>query len=135
MLSGSYLVVSESIEGCVCRVGSCSNVRGEYEIGATQAVTQQDGALSLVDSGYRTDTPLLGGVDADNKFSVGGALQIPSYLGQGVIYSLRTGTFSVSAGVPTGMEFTVDASIIGSITDASFDCDIHASGSTRYEGP
>jgi len=135
MLSGSYLVVRDSIEGCDCRVGSCSNVHGESEIGATQVVTQQDGALSLVDSGYRTNTPLLGGVDADNKFSVGGGLEIPSYLGQGVTYSLRTGTFSVSDGVPTGMEYTIDSSITGSVTDVSYDCDIHSSGSTRYEGP
>jgi hypothetical protein len=33
------------------------------------------------------------------------------------------------------MEYTIDSSITGSITGVGYDCDIHASGSTRYEGP
>jgi len=132
-LSGSYLVVGASIDDCNCRTGSCSNVHAE--IGVTYSIVQQDGALSLLDSGDVTGTPLLGSVDADDKFSVGGAAQIPSYAGQGVIYSLETGTFSVSGGVPTGTHYSVDSTIEGTISGIGYDCDIQASGATTYQGP
>jgi hypothetical protein len=132
-LSGSYLVVSSSIDDCNCRVGSCSNVHAQ--VGVTYTVVQQDGALSITDSGDTAGTALVGGVQADDSFSVGGTGAIPSFLGQGVVYALQTGTFSISGGVPTGTEFSVDETITGTIAAVSYDCDFHASGSTRYQGP
>ncbi len=132
-LSGSYLVVSGSIDDCDCRVGSCSQFH--VQIGVTYTVVEQDGALSITDSGDTTGTPLLGGVDADDHFSAGGVAQIPSYVGSGVIYALETGTFSVSGGAPTGMAFSIDETIKATVAGTSSDCDLHGSGSTQYEGP
>jgi hypothetical protein len=132
-LSGSYLVVSGSIDDCDCRVGSCSQFH--VEIGVTYTIVAQDGALSITDSGDDTGTPLLGGVDADNHFSAGGVAQIPSYVGSGVIYALETGTFSVSGGAPTGMSFSIDETTKTTIFGTTADCDIHGSSSAQYEGP
>ena len=61
--------------------------------------------------------------------------QVPSYAGQGTLYVLETGTFSVSGGQPTGLSFSVDETIKATITGLSYDCDIHGSGSAQYEGP
>ena len=132
-LSGTYLVGSSSIDDCDCRVGSCSEFHAE--IGVTYTIVEQDGALSISDSGDTTGTALLGGVDADNSFSAGGVAQVPSYLGQGVIYALEAGTFSVSGGVPTGVHFSIDETVKTTIGGTSADCDIHGSGSAQYEGP
>jgi hypothetical protein len=131
-LSGSYLVLTASIDDCDCRVGSCSQFRPE--IGVTYAIVQQDGALTIRDSGDTTGTPLVGGVDADNHFSAGGVAVVPSYLGQGVIYALETGSFSVSGGLPTGVQFSIDETVKTTIAGASLDCDIHGSNSAQYEG-
>lgn len=132
-LSGSYLVVAAAIDDCDCRAGSCSQIHAE--VGVTYTIVERDGALSVTDSGDTTGTPLLGGVDADNSFSVGGTAQIPSSVGQGSIYAMETGTFTVSGGVPTGTKFSVDETIVGTILGLTYDCDLHASGSTQYEGP
>jgi hypothetical protein len=132
-LSGAYLVVSSSIDDCDCRVGSCSQFH--VQIGVTYTVVQQDGALSITDSGDTTGTPLLGGVYADNHYSVGGVAVVPSYIGQGVLYAIEEGMFTVAGGVPTGLHFTVDETTKAMIAGASFDCDIHGSGSAVYEGP
>lgn len=132
-LSGSYLVVSSSIDDCNCRAGSCSEFHGQP--GATETMVQQDGALSIVDSGDSTGATALGGVNADDSFSAGIVDQIPSSVGQGVLYVLETGRFEVSAGVPTGMEFSADETITGTITGTAYDCDTHVSLSARYEGP
>ena len=131
-LSGLYLVVSSSIDDCDCRVGSCSGFH--VQIGVTYTIVQQDGALSITDSGDTTGTPLVGGVYADNHYSVGGVATVPSYVGQGVIYALEEGSFSVSGGVPTGLHFSIDETTKATIAGASFDCDIHGSGSAQYEG-
>ena len=132
-LSGSYLVVSAAIADCNCRTGSCSQVHAE--VGVTYTIVEQDGALSITDSGDTTGTPLLGGVDADNSFSVGGTAQIPTYVGQGFVYVMQMGTFNVSGGVPTGMHFTADETIVGTIAGLTYDCDVQSNGSTLYEGP
>jgi len=132
-LSGTYLVTSSSIDDCNCRVGSCSQFHAE--IGVTYTIVEQDGALSITDSGDATGTPLLGGVDLDDSFSAGGVAQIPTYLGQGAVYALETGTFSVSGGVPTGIHYSIDDTTTATITGISYDCDIHGSGSAQYEGP
>ena len=131
-LSGSYLVGSATIDDCNCRTGSCSQIHAE--VGVTYTVVEQDGALSITDSGDASGTPLLGGVDADNSFSVGGTAHIPSYVGQGVVYVMETGTFSVSSGVPTGMHFSGDETIVGTIGGVTYDCDVQSNGSTLYEG-
>jgi hypothetical protein len=132
-LSGSYLVVSGSIDDCDCRVGSCSQFHAE--IGVTYTVVEQDGALSITDSGDDTGTSLLGGVDADDHFSVGGVAQVPSYLGSGVMYALETGTFSVASGAPAGLSFSIDETIKTTILGTSTDCDVHGSSTAQYVGP
>ncbi|HTB57160.1 MAG TPA: hypothetical protein VLC06_04775 [Polyangia bacterium] len=132
-LSGTYLVVSGSIDDCDCRVGSCSEFHAE--IGVTYTIVEQDGALSITDSGDDTGTPLLGGVDADDSFSAGGVAQVPAYLGQGVIYALEEGKFSVSGGAPTGVSFSIDETVKTTIGGTTSDCDIHGSSSAEYEGP
>ena len=132
-LSGSYLVVSGSIDDCDCRVGSCSQYH--VEIGVTYTVVEQDGALTITDSGDTTGTPLLGGVDADDSFTVGGVAQVPYYVGQGVIYAFESGKFNVSGGAPTGVSFSIDETVKTTIGATSADCDIHASSSAQYEGP
>jgi hypothetical protein len=132
-LSGTYLVVSGSIDDCDCRVGSCSEFHAE--IGVTYTIVEQDGALSITDSGDDTGTPLLGGVDADDSFSAGGVAQVPTYLGQGVIYALEEGKFSVSGGAPTGVSFSIDETVKTTIGGTTSDCDIHGSSSAEYEGP
>ena len=132
-LSGTYLVVGGSIDDCDCRVGSCSQFH--VQIGVTYTVVEQDGALSITDSGDTTGTPLLGGVDADDHFSAGGVAQIPSYVGSGVIYAFESGKFNVSGGAPTGVSFSIDETVKTTIGGTSADCDIHASSSAQYEGP
>jgi hypothetical protein len=132
-LSGLYLVVSSAIDDCNCRTGSCSEIHAQ--VGVTDTIVEQDGALSITDSGDNTGTPLSGGVDANDSFSVGGTAQVPASTGQGVIYAMETGTFSVSGGVPTGVQFSVDETIVGTILGMTYDCDFHASGSAQYEAP
>ena len=128
-LSGTYLVTSSTIEGCDCRVGSCGFFRGAT--GGTVTVTQQDGSLTFTALGTQ---PAVGGVNADGTFSVGGAFPVPYSVGQGEDYTIDTGTFEVSGGVPTGVQFQSYQTITGTLEGGSYDCDLVASITARYEG-
>jgi hypothetical protein len=124
-----YLVTSATIEGCDCRVGSCGFFHGAA--GGTVTVTQQDGSLTFTASGTQ---PAVGGVNADDTFSVGGAFPLPYSVGQGEDYTVDTGTFEVSGGVPTGIQFQTYQTITGTLEGGSYDCDLVASVTARYEG-
>ncbi len=128
-LSGTYLVTSSTIEGCDCRVGSCGFFRGSP--GGTVTVTQQDGSLTFTAPGTQ---PAVGGVNADGTFSVGGAFSLPYSVGEGEDYTVDTGTFAVSGGVPTGIQFQSYQTITGTLEGGSYDCDLVASVTARYEG-
>ena len=128
-LSGSYLVTSSTIEGCDCRVGSCSFFHGVT--GGTVTVTQQDGSLTFTASGTETET---GGVNADDTFSVGGSFALPYSTGQGEDDTLDTGKFEVSGGAPTGIQFESYQTITGTLEYESYDCDLVASVTARYAG-
>lgn len=132
-LSGAYLVTSSALTGCDCRVGSCGQIT-PTPIGATFEVTQQDGTLSMVVSTDTTPTPSVGGVDADNSFSVGQVAQVPADLGQGAAYELVHGQFNVASGLPTGMACEVEETITATLEGMSYDCDISGSVGTVYEG-
>ena len=132
-LSGAYLVVSSSLDDCDCRVGSCSEFHAQ--LGVTDTVVQQDGALSITDSADMTATALVGGVYADDRYSVGGMTVVPSSAGQGVLFALEEGMFTVSGGAPTGLRFTIDETIKATLGGLTFDCDLHGTGSAQYEGP
>jgi hypothetical protein len=129
-LSGTYLITSAAIEGCDCRVGSCGFFHSST--GGTLIAAQQDGSLTITSS---TGGALTGGVNADDTFSVGGPSPVPYSVGQGEVYTLQTGTFEVSGGVPTGMQFQAYETITGTLEGGSYDCDLVASGAARYEGP
>jgi hypothetical protein len=129
-LSGTYLLASSTIDDCACRVGSCAMIHAET--GTTLMVVQDDGALTVTDSNNNVST---GGVNLDNTFTCGGAEAIPSSEGQGEIYALLDGTFQLSGGLPTTMQFQVSETITGTILGTNYDCDFVASGTARYEGP
>jgi hypothetical protein len=132
-LSGAYLVTSSAITGCNCRVGSCGQIT-PTPIGATFEVTQQGGTLSMVASTDTTQTPAVGGVDADNSFSVGQVAQVPADLGQGAAYELVHGQFNVANGLPTGMTCEVEETVTATVEGTSYDCDLSGSVGTVYEG-
>jgi hypothetical protein len=128
-LSGTYLITSATIAGCDCRVGSCDFFHGAA--GGTVIVTQQDGSLTFTASGTE---PAAGGVNADDTFSVGGSSPLPDSVGQGEDATLNTGTFEVSGGVPTGVHFQSYQTITGTLEGGSYDCDLVAAVTARYEG-
>ena len=94
-------------------------------------VTQQDGSLTFTALGTQ---PAVGGVNADDTFSVGGAFPLPYSVGQGEVNTVDTGTFEVSGGVPTGIQFQTYQTITGTLEGGSYDCDLVASVTARYEG-
>ena len=126
------VAICASIDDCDCRVGSCSEFHPQ--LGVTYTVVQQDGALSITDSGDTTATALVGGVYADNHYSVGGVGVIPSYVGQGVVFALEEGMFTVAGGAPTGLHFTIDDTTKATVGGVMLDCDVHGTGSAQYVG-
>ena len=133
-LSGVYLVTGSALTGCYCRSGSCAEFT-PTQIGTTLDVTQQDGTLSIITLADGTQTPVVGGVDANDSFSVGAAVEVSASVGEGFVYELLGGQFNVAGGLPTGMTYEAEGTLTATLQGASYDCDINTSVVTGYEGP
>jgi len=121
--SGEYLVASNKIEACHCRVGNCATVTGLT--GITTQVLQTDGALQMTVS---TSTAVAqGSVNADGSFKAGSALEESG----NIQYALAQGRFALSGGVPIRMTGTQEITF----HVVSYDCDARSSFISTYVGP
>jgi hypothetical protein len=116
--AGIYMVDSSSVTACRCRSGTCREVRPQ--VGATFAVEQQDGALTI--------SGCLGGVNEDGTFWCGGAAKQAD-----TEFTLNSGTFTVVAELPSRVDVVSETTFVTGF-GAPFDCDFQGRSSARYLG-
>ena len=121
--SGEYLIVSNKVAACTCRVGSCATVSGLT--GITTQVVQTDGALQMIVS--TSPAVAYGGVTAEGQFTAGSVVEEVG----NVQYALATGRFTLSGGTPSRMTGVQEATF----TVPAFDCDVRSNFMSTYVGP
>jgi hypothetical protein len=121
-LSGYYGTTEARLEGCRCRVGSCSSL--VVTPGDLAHAVQTDGVLEMI--AEPSGAVAKGGVNADGTFRMG---YVREDVGN-VQYALMNGRFMVSNGTPVSLQMVQEATGV----NGGFDCDIRTSSTALYLG-
>jgi len=122
LFAGQYLIASNKIDGCNCRVGSCGSLVGLT--GIPTQVSQTGGALEMRVS---TSTAVAeGGVNADGRYRLGSALEDPD----NIQYALVQGQFTLAGGIPTRMIGSQEVTVHSLL----YDCDVRSNFVATYDG-
>jgi hypothetical protein len=123
LFSGDYVVTGGAIEGCTCRLGSCSTLH--VNVGSITTAVETDGVLQF--SSPTGGLGCTGGVDSDGSFRCNASKVQPG----DVEYVVANGQFHVANGQPTSM--TMIQEVTAAV--ANYDCDVRASMVAQYSGP
>jgi hypothetical protein len=116
--SGVYTSVSNLRTACRCRVGGPCAL-GFAGTGETISVFETDGHLRAPNDNLGGPTELLGGVNADGTFTLGGLLES---VGETDFIRFQ-GQFTLAAGKADSFQATVDRTTQSSSQGKPFDCD------------
>ena len=119
--SGEYLIASNKIQACHCRVGNCATLFGLT--GIPLEMLQTDGVLQM----SVATTIAQGGVSGDGGYTLGFAQEDLDH----TEYTLIQGRFNLSGGAPISTTLTWETTVHGSLND----CDIRTDVLASHVGP